>query len=463
MKRYLILGAGVAGRRAAEAIREKDAEGEITLVDEQQEVLFARPRLGELFGRGADGVATPPRDREWFSKVGVNFRAGVSVKELRPREQKVLLGTKEVLSYDKFLIASGMRVQRLPCDDGSIKGVVYMDRPEDVHAVADDLRYVRRAVVYGTSYPAMGALNGLRKMGLNCTLVLPEDRFWPGVVDSAASDILEAFLRNEGVEVVKNGTIQMLEKDEGRLRSIVLNGAQRITTELLVVTTPLEPVLDCLAQGSLKVDSGIVVNGALNASEESIFAAGDVARLSTEHPANTAFQAGWLRAWKQGRIAGANMAGGHDSYNGIPSVRTRVLNLDLVSLGLGGMEGGDIEGNSGGYPYDEMPYLYKKIVSKGGKAAGALFIGDVNEAAIVEEWIRQGKRTEDYDRKVLDSMFQTHYQAVAAHGVLCPVCKFHMQVDDNAGEGSIITCPACGIDFRVERMPNGAFHAMPVN
>ncbi|HEC16806.1 MAG TPA: hypothetical protein ENI99_09595 [Sedimenticola sp.] len=462
MSKYLILGAGITGRRAAKAIRKKDAGGEITVVEGQAAPFFARPMLADMIGRSESAVQAAGKDKGWVADLGIRYKAGVRLKELRLREQKALLSTNQVIPFDRLLIAFGVQARKLPCDKGDMSGVIYMDHLADAQAIGSVVGSARKAVVYGASFQSLSVIKALLGNDIECTLVLPEARFWPGTLDTAASGILEDLLRREGVELVKNAPIHMLNKEDGALRSVMVNDGKNIPADLLVVTAPQTPVLDYLTQGELSVDHGILVDRALRTNMENVFAAGDIAQIAAEPAANTAARLGWLRAWKQGNIAGANMAGDYLTYDDIPSVRTKVLDLDIVCLGSSAAEGEGVSGDSGDYPYDEMPYIYKKMVYKDGKAAGAIFIGDVNEASIVEDWIRKGLPAQDCDRKVLDSMLKPQFNRVDAHGVLCPVCKFHMQIDDDAPSGATVTCPVCGVDFCVERLANGALHAAAV-
>ena len=206
--------------------------------------------------------------------------------------------------------------------------------------------------------------------------------------------------------------------------------------------------------------NGVVVDQNLRTKHENIFAAGDVAAVPAVHTGEVLPQPGWLSAWRQGNMAGLNMAGQEAVYSGFPSLRTKALDLDVVCLGLSDPQGEDVKEESGDYPYDELPYIYKKIVYKDRKVVGAVFIGDASEAGAVEGWIRKGLKADECDKKVLDQMFLPRLQASSALGALCPICKFQMQLGEQVEDGSIETCPACGANFRLDRMPNGAFRAV---
>ena len=134
MNRHVILGGGVAGRRAAEVIRKRAAEAEIVIVDEQEEAFYYRPMLGELLAGKLGPEQIIARDKERLSQLGVKVLAGTQVASIDPKAQEVVLGSGERLSFDKALIASGMRTEKIAGDDGKGRGIVYLDTlPEALH------------------------------------------------------------------------------------------------------------------------------------------------------------------------------------------------------------------------------------------------------------------------------------------------------------------------------------------
>lgn len=464
MVNYLILGSGIAGRRAAEAIRANDSQGNIVIIEEQQEPYYTRPMLAEVLAKGLKPKSSIDKDRKLFANLRADLRSGVAVKELRISEQQALLSDNELLSFDKLLIASGKGTRQLAFDDGNTTGIVYLDRLHHALAINSVIGSVKRAVIYGSSFQGMSAIYGLRNKNIDLTLVVPDNRIWPGILDNMASSIVEERLQQEGVNIIKNAEIHLLEKNDSALSGIVVSGGRKIATDLLVVGMPQVPALDYIKPCDIISESGIKTNSQMQTNETNIYAAGDVAQLTTEADASKAASqtGGWLRAWKQGYIAGANMAGGDTVYDGLSSLRTKVLNLDVVCLGLSDAQGDNIQIETGDFPYPELPSIYKKLVYRDGKIVGALFIGDVSEASVVDDWIRQGLKKNQCDKKVLDKIFSLSFHNNGPQGVLCPVCKFHMQTDGQQ-DGGIITCPACGIDFSLEVMKNKGLRAVHVD
>jgi len=462
MNNYLILGAGIAGKRAAEAILEKDSKCKITLVEAQSDPFYLRPMLGDLVARNLDVESIASKDPDLTSMPQIDLRTGQSVLASNIVNKTVTLSNREVIAYDKMLIASGRETARRSGGDFvNSTGVVYLDRLSDAQTLADHLKLTRRAVVFGSSFQTIGAIRALRGRGIECTLVLPEERLWPGMLDATASGIVENHLQNEGISVLKGADVIFLERRGDDLQEVLISSGIRIPADLLVMATPQTPLSDYLTNGELATSQGIHVDRMLRTSDDNIFAAGDIAYYPEgSHPSP---QVGWLRAWRQGHIAGSNMAGGSAVYDELPSLRTKIQDLNIVSLGESNAEGEDVRIETGNFPFPELPYIYKKLTFRNDRVVGATFIGDVTEAGIVEEWVRKNLKASQCDRRVYDQLFATRFlSSSSAHSALCPVCKYHMPLGSEAQEGTIVTCPACGVDFRMERLSNGGFTAVPV-
>jgi len=461
MKRYLILGSGIAGRRAAEIIRKQDPGGEVTIVEEQGDIIFARPLLGDLVTGNSSGDKFVKKDMEKLSKMGVNLLSGTKVTGLQVDEKHVILSNGDTISFDQLLLATGKRARRFPVTPEGISGIVYFDNISDIREINGLLGSVKTAVVVGASYQSLNALKGLQGRGVHCTLLLEEDRFWPGILDPVASDIMEEQLQQKRIRLIKGTSVQDILAEEGKLKAVLTETGENLPADLLVIGAPQICSLEYLKGSGLESGQCLPVDKSLRTVHDGIYAAGDMTTLPAEKAAGTLPGHGWLRAWRQGNIAGINMCGGSASYKWPPSLRTKIFDIDMVCIGFSDVAGEGIQDETGGFPYDEFPSIYKRLVFREGKLIGTVFLGDVSEAGAVDQWIRRGLSREECDQKVLDQMFSPNLREQVAQGVLCPVCKFHIQIDDRAREGSLVTCPACGIDFRLQAMQNGLFRANP--
>ncbi len=460
MKRFLILGAGVAGKRAAAKIRQLEPQADIVIVEEQNDPFYYKPMLGEFLAGTIGEERTVSRDKELFSGIGAKLMTGVRAVSLDTGAQEVTLDSGERVGFDKLLIASGTRAAMPAGWSEDIPGVYCLDRRDNARQILSKAGSAGRALVVGASLQALSAMRGLRGQGLECTLLVSGDRYWDGVLDPIASEILETRLAQEGVSLVKQSSVESFVVKDGRLTGVVTSRGEELPADLVVMAGPQVPAADCLSGTGLAEERGVPVDGRMRTKQENIFAAGDVALPPAGVLDAPVPHAGWLNAWDQGEVAGVNMAGGEAVYTGIPALRTRAFHVDMVCMGLSDATGaGEVREDSGDYPYEEFPYIYKKIVYRDRKVAGALFMGEVSEAGRIGEWIQEGRPEDQVDRAVLDQMFQTRITAIKSIGALCPVCKYQMQLNESCEDGDVVTCPACGVNFRVERMANGAFRA----
>lgn len=459
MKRFVILGAGVAGKRAAQRIRKQEPVAEIVVVEEQGDSFYYKPMLGEFLAGRVGEEAIVSRDRDPFSGAGVRLLSGVRAARLDADGRELVLENDERIVFDNLIVACGTRSQLPGCVEGTVAGVFTLDTLSDARGLVSSLGSARRAVVFGSGLSAVSAVRGLLERGLPVTLLLPEERFWPGTLDPVASGIVEERLTRQGVALVKQSGLERLRVEGGRLSSVVASTGEELEADLLVVAGKRVPRMECLAGTGLAEDGGVPVDALLCTRREGIYACGDVALHPSPVDGGAVPHPGWLSAWIQGAVAGANVCGGNTQYTGVPALRARFLDLDVVCLGLSDADPATVREESGDYPFEELPYIYKKIVYRDGRVAGAVFVGDVSEAGQVGQWVRKRLPEDQCDRAVLDQMFQARITAIRTIGALCPVCKYQMQLEDSCRDGDTMTCPACGVDFRLERMPNGVFRA----
>jgi NAD(P)H-nitrite reductase large subunit len=174
-----------------------------------------------------------------------------------------------------------------------------------------------------------------------------------------------------------------------------------------------------------------------------VFVAGDVTVDAGKNYFN------WLRSWRQGAAAGAVVVGGAGAEEpvAVDTLNMQVLGLSLVALGrtIAPYRSGDSE-MRGDYPYGEF---YKKLVfSSDDVLVGGLLVGNVAEAAALEQAIRTGTKKTDLPDDLLHQMFDVTYKT-AYVGVQCPVCRHEMQLAKGAVVGDLVTCPVCGTDFNL--------------
>jgi NAD(P)H-nitrite reductase large subunit len=183
---------------------------------------------------------------------------------------------------------------------------------------------------------------------------------------------------------------------------------------------------------------------------DNIYAAGDVAQLPADLDSEIPeINVRWLKAWKQGQVAGSNMTGNDAEYDDVASISaTQICGIDIVSIGVSNPLNEDYEIKRGDYPHPEID-VYKKLILKDDRVVGALFVGNAQEAKEITKVIKNGTSYSEIDKKLLKQMFDLDSRFSTFRGFLCPVCKLELPIPPDAKVGDKITCPACGIELKV--------------
>lgn len=464
MKRYVIVGGGVAGTTAAEQIHSRDGEAEIVIISREPYPLYYRPMIADYFGGMISKTGLFARRDESYSSKRIQVLSDVSSVSLNEKEQRISLSSGDMIDYDVLLIATGRSPAQAERDTGKTKGIFYLSSLDDAEAISSCIQQVKKAVVVGSNFIALEALRGFRARKIPCISLYEEDRFWPSILDSQAARVIEDCLSNEHIEVRKGTGIRDIISTDGQVHGVATTEGETIDCDALIACTVPMPNIGFLSESSFHITEGIPVDIELRTSIPNVFAAGDVAQVSDVSAGDPHINPGWLPAWQQGRIAGANMAGEHLTYKGLRSVRTRVFDYDLVSLGITVPTTSGYREMTGDYPHPDLPYVYKKLVFQDDMVVGALFVGDASEVGVVDGWIRRRIPTDKREKEILKQIFDIGvWWPATTLGALCPACKFSIQVGKDMQEGERVTCPACGIEFRLVRMANGFFRAEHVD
>lgn len=343
--RYVIVGSGAAGIAAAEAIRGKDPQGEILLLSEESAGYYSRPGLAYyLTGELPEKQLFPFRDED-FRRLRLERRTA-KVTELRPASHQLLLNGRELLHYDRLLLATGAAAvaARLPGIES--QGVVKLDNLEDARHILSLCRRARRAVVMGGGITALELVEGLRRQRLAVDYLLRGDRYWGNVLDERESRIVEQRLQEEDVKIHFHTELEAVESKGGKLRAVITKDGRRLPCDLLAIAIGVVPRKDLAVAAGLKTDRGILVDEYLRTSAPDIFAAGDVAQVFDPAVGRAVLDSLWDPARQQGKAAGLNMAGELRSYSKkMPYNVTRLAELTTTIIGtIGGGSDADLSG-----------------------------------------------------------------------------------------------------------------------
>ncbi len=334
--KYVIVGSGVAGLAACEAIRSLDETGEICMLGDDPHGYYSRPGLayyltGEMHEKGL----FPRTKKEWQS-LNLRFIPGQAT-QIFPDEHELEVDGKTHLSYDRLLIAVGAQAVRLDVPGADQEGIVKLDHMEDARRILKLARRGKTAVVVGGGITALELVEGLRSRGVKVHYLLRGDRYWGNVLDEQESKIIEHRLQEDGVKLHHHAELIEVLGKRGRVQGVRLSDGRTLRCDILAYAIGIRPRVELAQEAGLAIDRGILANEFLQTSNPDIYVAGDVAQVYDPMSKRSIIDSLWGPAREQGHIAGLNMAGQQTAYiKAAPFNVTRLAGLTTTIIGTVG-------------------------------------------------------------------------------------------------------------------------------
>jgi NAD(P)H-nitrite reductase large subunit len=411
--RYVIIGSGVAGVAAIDAIRANGKAGEILLIGDDPHGFYSRPGLAYFLTGELHDKALFPRTREDYSRLNFKFQKG-QVTRILPAEKTVVLDGKTNLSYDKLLIASGARALPLSVPGANLEGVVKLDHLEDARRILKFAKRGKTAVVVGGGITALELVEGLLARGVRVHYMLRGDRYWGNVLDDYESRIIERRLQEEGVTLYFHSELAEI-MGKGRVNGIKMKDGRTLRCDIVAYAIGIQPRMELARDAGISVDRGILTDEYLQTNAENIFAAGDVAQVYDPSSGRSVIDSLWHLARDQGHTAGLNMTGERKTYvRNVPFNVTRLAGLTTTIIGsVGQGRDEDLVGIARG-DSETWRQLPDAIVAQNGfdvnrvrlmvgekTLLGAVVMGDQTISAPLQRIVRDGMDITSMREKLL--------------------------------------------------------------
>ena len=333
IQRIVIVGAGLAGARAAEALRKDGFDGAVTLLGSEPDRPYLRPPLSKDYLRGET-----ERDRVYVHPAGfyeehrIDQRPSTTVAEIRPAAREVVLDDGHRLAFDRLLIATGARPRALPVPGADLPGVMTLRSVGDADAIRAAAVDAERVVVIGAGWIGSEVAASLRMLGREVVLIAPDAVPLERVLGSDIGGVYRDLHVEHGVDWRPGSSVARILGTD-RVREVEIASGARIPADLVVVGIGVQPRTELAVAAGLAVGDGIEVSDTLETSAPGIHAAGDVAsawhpfyerRLRPEHWANAKFQ---------GTAAARSMLGNAAPYDRIPYFYSDQFDLGMEYTG----------------------------------------------------------------------------------------------------------------------------------
>lgn len=317
-ERHVIVGGGLAGAKAAEALRAEGHAGEIVLIGAEDELPYERPPLSKDYLRGESSREDARVHPEsFYAESSIELRTGSSVTSIDPAGREVELDGGERLGWDRLLLATGSEPRRLPLPGAELDGVLYLRELGDSDAIAARLEPGARLVVIGAGWIGSEVAASARMKGAEVEIVERATRPLEHVLGAEASDFYARVHREHGVILHTGAELERFEGSE-RVEAVRLGDGTRIACDAVVVGVGITPRTGLAEAAGLEVDNGVVTDAGLATSAPGIFACGDVA--NAEHPflGRRIRVEHWANALHQPETAARSMLGKEAGYDRLP-------------------------------------------------------------------------------------------------------------------------------------------------
>ncbi|NJC73943.1 FAD-dependent oxidoreductase [Planosporangium thailandense] len=333
---FVIVGAGLAGAKAAETLRDEGFDGPVVLIGDEPEPPYERPPLskGLLLGtEKPDSVFV--HDADWYTTHDVDLRTGTRVSGIDRAGRKVHLADGERIAYAALLLATGSAPRTLPVPGAELDGVLTLRTLADSRRIAAAAVTDARIVIAGAGWIGLEVAAAARRRGAAVDVVetasLPLQRVLGDMIARTFADLHRA----HGVTFHFGTEIREIRElpGTGRVSSVLLADGTELPADVAVVGVGVRPNTRLAEEAGLAVDNGVLVDESLRTSDPDIYAAGDVAnayhpllarRIRVEH---------WANALTGGPAAARAMLGRPVSYDELPYFYTDQYDLGMEYTG----------------------------------------------------------------------------------------------------------------------------------
>ena len=334
--RYVIIGSGVAGVAAAEAIRSQDEAGEIVLISDDPHGFYSRPGLAYYLSGELPDKQLFSHSAEELRPLHLDHIKG-TVAHIHPALHQIEVIPNGCLNYNRLLLAVGSEAMPLKMPGANLKGVVKLDHLEDAQQMVKLARKTKTAVVIGGGITALELVEGLTAQGVKVHYFLRGDRYWKNVLDEEESHIILEHLEDSGVQVHFHTECAEILGNKGHVNGVLTKDGRKIKCKMVAFAIGINPRLKLAQEAGLKIDRGILVNEYLQTNAEDIYAAGDVAQVYDPLSGRAVLDSLWGPARIQGHTAGLNMTGQQTPYaKPAPFNVTRLAGLTTTIIGTVG-------------------------------------------------------------------------------------------------------------------------------
>ena len=404
-ERLVLIGNGMAGVRTLEEMLKLAPDVyDITVFGAEPYGNYNRILLSPVLAGEKTIGDIMLNDDAWYAQHGITLYKGKKITRIDRLKRVVLAEDGTSAPYDRLLLATGSNPFVIPVPGNDLPGVITFRDIYDVDRMLEAATQHKHAVVIGGGLLGLEAANGLKQRGMSVTVVHLTDSLMERQLDTVASALLKKSLEERGLHFLMTTSTEAIVGDT-RVKGVRFKGGVEIAADLVVMAVGIRPNTDLAKASGLHCERGIVVSDTLQTYDPRIYAVGEC----VQHRGTAYGLVAPL--FEQAKVCANHLAQlGYARYEGsMTSTKLKVTGIDLFSAG-------DFTGDDSTEDIvlkDAARGVYKKIVIKDNKIAGAVMYGDTGDGAWYFQLMRDGTDVSDFREHLL---FGQHHLGDAGHG-----------------------------------------------
>ena len=376
MKKYVIVGNGIAAAGCIEGIRSVDKSGEITVISEEKHAVYCRPLISYYLEGKTDLSHMAYRSADFYEKNGCRVLYGQKAVHLCPETREAGLDDGSKLMYDELCIAAGSSPFVPPFQGlDTVKNKYSFMTLDDALALEKALAPDSRVLIVGAGLIGLKCAEGILNRAASIAVCDLADRVLSSILDSECAAMMQRHLEVRGIRFYLSDSADHFDENVAYMKS----GAE-VPFDVLVLAVGVRANTALLKEAGGEVNRGILVDTDMRTSVPHVFAAGDCAEGLDISIGQKRVLAILPNAYMQGYTAGVNMAGGTAAFD-------RAIPMNSIGFfGLHAMTAGAYEGEL----YEEKTETsLKRLFIKDDLLKGFILIGCDERAGIYTSLIRE--------------------------------------------------------------------------
>jgi NADPH-dependent 2,4-dienoyl-CoA reductase/sulfur reductase-like enzyme len=332
MQRFIVIGGGVAGHRAAIELSRSAPAAAIDLFSNEPGLPYDRPPLSKellLGSKTAEEILLSGSAS--YAQNNIRFHPGTRVVAIDRPARQVVTQSGDTRPYDRLLIATGSRARRLPAACVGDATVHYLRTLEDSIALRQQFTAGRRIVVIGGGFIGLEVAASAVRCGCKVTILESQPRVLSRGMPAFVSEWVERMHRTHGVDIRLLTDVSGMRRQQS---AVAITGAGWETEAGIVVAgVGAEPNVELAAEAGLDICDGIVVDAQCRTSDPLIFSAGEVTCHPVMHGAPRRIES-WKSSGEQGSVAARAMTGAAVQFDEIPSLWSDQFDTNIQAIGF---------------------------------------------------------------------------------------------------------------------------------